>query len=509
MILRTARAVIRARQFGAFCRSLLPEDRGQLALLAGAYLLYTCGYWPWWSAVPTGYPQELWTGLSRPPLLASPAHLIRYEMALRVWFWLPGAAGFFLFLWGARRGARALLLWVVLPACAGIAGAFAGALVIFDVNQNGLEASIFYAKRFWPLLAELIRRAGTGVHVALAGIALASFAAWRISRGAAALPAGFRPAASSAAADAAADDAPRRFAWLMLALAAPLAAMTIVCGTPLLEWILSLATGRVPAYWITEATEGSTRVLAALPLALLAIWLMGKDRGKELARVLSPWPWKWLLLAPALPALLHWIPKLLFLLGARIHWATFEIHSATPPPETGEYLMPGRWQWDLLRFAAAALLSELAWRGYALRRFVARLGMHRGIVLLGMLWATLFQQGGWYPYMSDAGVLIRLAASLLWGIAVSYLLSWLTLRSGSALPAAAAMAMSWMLPQMSLNEPAPARGWLASSWVTLALWAAAAVILFRYFPPPEEDPKEAAEARFPVSGDAPPPRDAS
>ena len=479
MDLLTARRVNSLRHLGAFCRSLLPADWGQLALLAGSYLIYTCGYWPWWPVVPAEYPHELWTGLSRPPLVASSAHLFVYVAMLCAWFWLPGGAGFFLFFWGARRGARALVLWVILPACLGIAGAVSAALAIFNVNQGGLESSVLHTKRLWPVLAALARNAGTGTHVAIAGIALVGVAAWRVSRGRTLLPARFRAGAESVR-DAGENEL-RRFAWLMLALVPPLAGVAVLCGSPLVEWILSLGNGRVPAHWLAEAAEGSRRVLAAIPLALVAIWLMGMDRAKEVARALSPRRWKMLALALALPLLVHWIPKIVFLLAARIHWATFDSRLAVPSPDIGDFLMPGRWQWDLLRFAAAALLTELAWRGYALPRFVERLGLHRGIVLLGMLWATLFQRGGWGAGGTDAGVVIALAGSLLWGVALSYSLSWLALRAGSALPAAVAMAVNWMLSQMRGNEPAPVQGWLASPYVELVLWAAAGVVLFRFF----------------------------
>jgi membrane protease YdiL (CAAX protease family) len=146
-----------------------------------------------------------------------------------------------------------------------------------------------------------------------------------------------------------------------------------------------------------------------------------------------------------------------------------------------EHLWPGRWQWDLLRFPAAALLSELAWRGYALPRFVERLGLHRGIVLLGMFWGLMYQSGRWQSVGGDAGELIAMASSMLWGVALSYPLAWLTMRSSSVLPAAAVVALGWMLLQMGGNEPEPLRGWAASPYVEAALWAALGVVLFRYF----------------------------
>jgi Type II CAAX prenyl endopeptidase Rce1-like len=472
--------VNRMRQFGAFCRSVLPADAGQFLLLAGSYLLFISCEMPWWPGYATRETWWLWAGGSKPALTTSFTHWVLLSWVLRVVYWGAGAAGYSLFFWRAARSARRLVQWVILPASAGIAAAVCAAVFIYDISEGGLETSVFHIKRILPLLPLLAKGFGPGLHVAIAGVAMVGVAAWRVRRGVTHLPAGFAvPAEEKPGGDA---SVLRKFAWAMLALAAPLESVLILGGTPLLERVLwAFGKGRVPDYWIIEATEGSWRVLAAVPLAAIAVWLMGRERTKELARLLSPRRWGLLAFAVAIPLLVHWIPKILLLLAARIRWATYESPMLAAAPYPKDYLWPGRWQWDLLRFPAAALLSELAWRGFALRRFVARLGLHRGIVLLGVFWGAMYLRSDWLAVGGDAAVLLALPSSMLWGIALCYPLAWLTMRSDSVLPATLAMGASWMMPQMGTHEAVPVAGLLASPYVEVALWALVGVVLFRWF----------------------------
>ena len=471
----------RSRQLGAFLRSLFPRDWGQLVLLAGCYLLYMAGSMPWWPPFAPLGTAELWAGVNKLQLTAKPSLVYALAWAILAVFWMIGGAGLFIGCWGAARAARRLLLCVILPSIAAMFAAVSAAVVVFDVNQGGLESSIFHVKNVPVLLAILSKEMGVGLHAALLGVALVSLAAWQVARGRTALPAGFPDARATAAGDG--GDAIRRFTWAVLVLSTPMAYLAALVGTPLIEKALrAVVGGRVPEFWIVEATNGSWRVLAAVPVALIAVWLMGSERWRESARLLIPRRWRILGLAIALPLLVHWSLKLAFFLGARLGWAThtrdFEF-----APAWADYMRPGRWQWDLLRFPAAAIFSELAWRGYALPRFISRLGLHRGIVLLGILWGMMFQTGHWLPVGGDAGRAIALVSSALFGAVISYPLAWLTMRSDSALPAAALVAVNWMLSQMSTAESYPVVGWLASPYLQLALWAVIGIVLWRSFAP--------------------------
>lgn len=471
------------KEFGAFCRALLPADWGHLLLLAGSYLFFI-SWGLWWG------PNIVLPSSGDVSSMEREAAL---EARLMYWLWVSRlallpvlwavAAGYYLFFWGAAKGGRRLVQWVVLPACVAIVAVMGAGMIFFGRGDSDVGQGLLHVTGIWPLLPALTGGLGSGLHAALAGVALVSVAAWRVRRGLTALPAisGVAPEAQASGAGDEAICELKRFAWPLLSLYG-LMVMILTFGVPpLIQLVLRSAFGGSrPAYWINEMVWGSQRVLTALPLALIALWLMGKERWKTFAELLTPRRWRILAVALVIPVLIHWIPKIVFLLAARIQWATYA-HKIEFAPAMRDYLEPGRWQWDLLRFPAAALLSELAWRGYALRRFVAGFGVHRGIVLLGIFWGAMTLRHEWLPVGGDAGVVIAVASSILWGVAASYPLAWVTLRSASVLPAVVVMGVHGMLSQMQKQEPQMVQGWLASPYLEVVLWALLGVVLSRYF----------------------------
>lgn len=83
--------------------------------------------------------------------------------------------------------------------------------------------------------------------------------------------------------------------------------------------------------------------------------------------------------------------------------------------------------------------EEIGWRGFWQKKLVARFGLLPGVVLLGLIWAhwhtPIILMGYNYPESPVLG------AFVLWptyGIFVSMLLAWLTIKGGSVWPAALA-----------------------------------------------------------------------
>ncbi len=469
------KAVKRLKQLGTFCAALLPGSKGQLLLLLGSYFLSLSWATIWGQAALYGRPWQEWpAGAAGAKTLTTGAswYLLSKILSLPVLF--AGAAGYFQCLLSRDSSAKKVIRWVVLPALAGIAAEFCGALAMFDISRAGLESSIFRAKDILALIPLLPMGLGPGLRVALAGLVLAVLAAWRMRRA----------TALAAPATAAAEETtrePREFAWAVLALSTPMALLLLAGLLPIETWIgWGIDRGGVPEYWIVEALGGSRRILAAAPMTLIATWMMGREAKSRLKAILAPRRPAILALGAALPNLLHWGLKAAALLGARLHWATYNSAGLVPAPDVAAYLMPGRWQWDLLRFPVWAMAGEIGWRGYGLRAFVDRLGTHRGIVLLGLLWGAMNLDINWVPTRVFGVALAGgIMLSLAWGVAISYPLAWLTLRSGSVLPAAAMTAVIGMLSQMGANEAVPLSGWLGSRFTVLALWAAVAVVIGR------------------------------
>lgn len=89
--------------------------------------------------------------------------------------------------------------------------------------------------------------------------------------------------------------------------------------------------------------------------------------------------------------------------------------------------------------ALVAMGEELGWRGFLQGQLVARLGVTRGLVLLGLIWSfwhlPSLLAGYNFPEHPVLGALVLFPVEL---VAISMFLGWLTLRSGSFWTAAVA-----------------------------------------------------------------------
>jgi membrane protease YdiL (CAAX protease family) len=140
--------------------------------------------------------------------------------------------------------------------------------------------------------------------------------------------------------------------------------------------------------------------------------------------------------------------------------------------------------WLRLEMLVAALVEEIAWRGFLQPRFVRRYGVGRGIFLLALAWGAFHFSFDIRLTTAPEAIVLTILYRLYMATAVSYVLGWLTIRSRSVLPAALAHGFY----NIFLFIPGETPG-----WVILALWAACGWILFRYFPVHAADESVAAE----------------
>jgi membrane protease YdiL (CAAX protease family) len=158
------------------------------------------------------------------------------------------------------------------------------------------------------------------------------------------------------------------------------------------------------------------------------------------------------------------------------------------PPQFGSYFtFPD--PWFLLLFLPA-LFEEMIFRGLLQRRLIQRYGIYRGIFLMGMIWAEFhFVSDVSFSRLTGTDVLMKLSWRILFCLALSYVLGWLTLRSSSILPAAIAHTFYNILAMSGFGPP-----FIGKYTMLVALWAVLALALFRYWPVQAEDIPEATVA---------------
>jgi len=387
-----------------------------------------------------------------------------------------GAVGYYLFFWGAAKSGRRISYWVSVPALVGVLAEFSGAVWLLGRRESVLESGGEQFRRILSLLPALVMDLGPGLHMALAGLILVNVAAWRVRRGLTSLPACAAFPPPEPATTAGSDDGQRdlkRFTWAVLALLTPIS-IVLSGGLGFLIW---------SGEWILW---GAQSLLAGLPPALITVWVLGSRRRTVLWSMLSPRRMGVVLLAALIPILIHWIPKIIFLIAMRIHWGMFD-RDLVPPPNPWDFLSPAPWQWQIVLILLGSLLSEIAWRGFALPRFIGRFGLHRGIILVGVLWGVMHSRMVEAWGSPDLGVILGLASGMLRGVALSYPLGWLTLRSKSILPAALAIGLDSAFWGMNARELVPVTGLPASHFVDTVLWLLLGFIFFRYFGFPADE----------------------
>jgi membrane protease YdiL (CAAX protease family) len=159
----------------------------------------------------------------------------------------------------------------------------------------------------------------------------------------------------------------------------------------------------------------------------------------------------------------------------RAQWAAHDFGRFSPPQFRNYFDLPDPW---LLLVFFAALFEEMIFRGLLQRRFIQRYGIYRGIFLVGIVWAAFhFVSDVSFSRLTDTDVLLKLGWRILFCLALSYVLGWLTLRFGSILPAGIAHTFYNVLVTSGFGPTFPGK-----DTVLVALWAVLGWALFRYWP---------------------------
>jgi membrane protease YdiL (CAAX protease family) len=448
------------KRLAEFLRSVIPEDPAQLLFLSGTVCLVIAPRLSWW---PAGFQ-------------IAPEHqgdwLNRQIGAFRAITFFPtlfaGIAGYFICFWPGRRPIRRILYCIYVPTVPAFA-IICWRVVSLVSPYRSILQSVGPHSSAWsefPVLRV------PGLHFCLAGLLLIGIFTGRLRAGRSSLPLAL-PSRSVLSHD---DPGTwRRTQILIWVLIGPLFLTTAFITVPLM--FSSHFPHYIQSIWFVRL---GTAVQTLLILGIAAC-IIGKSVGPMLRTTLQLPGEKGALLAVAFAIGIPLVIGTGQYLLDRARWAHGSLGTFVPEP--GAYFhFPETW---LLLLFFPALFEEIIFRGFLQPRLARRYDIQRGIFLAGIVWAAFHFPSDFRPsQLGDLEVIQTLVYRLFMGIALSFVLGWLTLESGSVLAAALAHTFYNVLIYSDLGSPFPGKNWLR-----VGLWAVLGWILFRYWPARPEPPE--------------------
>jgi membrane protease YdiL (CAAX protease family) len=471
--MRLADMLKRAAQF---IRSVIPSDPWQLIFLAGVIFLLISPRLHWPSNL-DNFVAALWSlGFSQGVAVTDLMRVVNIPLNLMTFGALAGYAACF---WPGDKPVRRVLLSVVLPTLLSLT-------IIFQifVQRSRPAYSIFESHAtFLPVFRWL--RANSlnlpvGLYSSLLSLLLIALFTFRLYSGTSSLPLALphRPAAPT--------QSPNSWSQLQLLifiLVGPFFLLRALAeaflGLPTLLWRDS-----IPSFYLsvelTLASVADAATLIALPVWILGPW--GKKAARNSLQLPEP---RYAVIAFLLPLVVTGLPSLARYVVDRANWAAHYFGQTTSPQLNVYFDLARLHDSWLLLMVFGAFSEEIVFRGLLLPKLMNRYGFHRGIFLNGMVWAAIHFRNDRYPDHSVAGVLLFWVFRILICLAMNYVLSWMTLRWHSIIPAGITHTVSNILIVSRATGEVP---W--NYQILIALWGAVAFLLFRFWPLAQAQPVE-------------------
>jgi len=443
---------------GEFLRTVLPEDLTQLLLIFGAVCLFISPQLRWGLSLNV----PLFTRLG---MLEFAPHAIPFA----------GAAAYFICFRPGSHPVRRLFWWVCFPALA-VLVAECCFYIYLAIKANTVASFAL----LWKL--------GPGFHFAVVGLVFVAAFTFRVALGSASLPLKLPQRAASASDDGS--------SWRSLQIVLCILVVwqpLVWCAAFVLFLLMHLqAANRLLRHeWLFSA------LTFTIPFGIfvgLTVWMTGKKAWTALRRsVRLPVPESFLL-AIVFPFVTVFLGSLSYYLLERARWALETSEKSAPSQFAAYFGFPAAG--IVLSLIFPAFLEEVIFRGLLQPRFVRRYGILRGIFFLGIIFAAWHFESDFSPQFSDGLVLVQLGLRVLLSVALGMVLGWLTLRTGSVLPAALAHAIYNSFAKL------PSIGWGAGQSALIHLsWGLLAYILFRYWPIKDDSPKERSSVTVEATSD--------
>ena len=464
-----------AKRLIAFLRSVLPADPYQLLFLAGIVCLSTLRGLRWWSgpAVLHISPDRIATSFARFLLDAQSIFMLPAIFAV--------AAGWYVCFWPGKHPIRRILALVVFP------GALATVLTLGRFAYlAGPPSSILqsvgttaFSKLKW---IQTITLGSLGLQVALIGLILIVLFVFRLVFRTSSLPVTLSGTCSDDTNDSSSWQSLLALIWFLIALAAWIGRFLlglVVVSFPVLE-------GK-PWFLVFVVNVSSICTFA------IALLIAGRDARKIIRDSIAVPKYKWTGFALFFPIAVDLLLAIALRFVERFPWSPRIVGDLSTTSS------PGSFAKMFLVLLLPAFFEEALFRGLLQKRFLRRYGLYRGIFLVCIVWAAFHFYGDFsYPHGSYFQLFERLGGRFLMIFGVGFVLSWLTLRSRTIVPATLCHA----LYNTVIYAP-PGLEFAGKGIVRTAVWGVTAIILFRFWPVPTEPSPEALpppESASPQSG---------
>jgi len=474
------------RQVIAFLRSFAPQQWGQLLFVFGALSLFCAPFASW--SPPFPLPRQPWEVPNPffeqiPPFSAEASILAwkAWHRFLLVPQLLIFVAGLFALAFSfAPTGFIGRRRWSWVYATCLLALGVIWVRLFLWAAQSGsvLETTGQRMSRFLSAVPDLAMAMGAGLQVFAAGLFLLGTGLRRARRGKVSLPVRFREIPANQMEPLSQEGVAAEVTTFSLIVLASVG-FFLLLSRLLVVFDVSSSSFEL-SRWGSFLLWSLTFLPAGVPI-LCGLALRGRAWKGELAgmfRLGSPRDYGVALLIPLLALA---IPQLLVYVLSRITWELEQFFGAQPLSFDAFYAP----SWFELSAFPPALLEEMAWRAYLLPLMIRLVGVRRGLFVVALLW------GAWH-FPSDVvvstgtfQVLGAVAGRLVFATVYSVALSWLYLRSRSALPPGLMHGMLNFLWYWTAFH-FPYSGELVG-WAQLAVWGAAGYLLFRYWPPQGSD----------------------
>jgi len=454
------------KNISKFLRSILPADPWQLLLLAGAIFLFISPRLSWIPVkiAPTGA-----EALSTDP--GDIRRLVTYLILLLIPLACAGIAAYYACFWPSTRPVLRNTFAVLIPALLTLV-----ALLYEFFRLNRWPDSVL---RFHPgprfVLSWFSSNAGnfpTGVYICTLGLLMAGAFTVRLNLGLTSLPLSIY---SGSKASPQTIDSWFRIKLLVFFLVCPLVFLQLVSNV--LLFISQRGWSRMFHSSSGVIYEVLAEFLAAFVLVVASVLILGRGGRRDArASVRLPVPYS-LLIALALPIGISYLISCFAYSTDRMEWVASWL-SRSSPPVFGPYFDVGLvWHASFLLMIFAAFAEEVVFRGLLLRKLMLRYGSYRGIFVTGLIWAAFHFYSDANMRLSVSAVLAGIVLRVLICLPLNFVLSWMTLRWNSVIPGGIAHTVSNILIVSKID----ARFSLHYE-LRIALWALAALVLFRYWP---------------------------